>query len=59
MNRNNYRVVLEEILKVENINREKLPPDIDQLSPEEQVLFVSARYDKLRYDVTCDSEHPW
>jgi len=41
MNRNNYRVVLEEILKVENIDREKLPTDIDQLSPQEQVQLMS------------------
>ena len=50
MNRNNYRVVLEEILKVGDISREELPPDIDLMSPEQQVsLFNSVKTD------TCEN----
>ncbi|CAD5115457.1 DgyrCDS4429 [Dimorphilus gyrociliatus] len=40
MNRNNYRVVLEEILKVDTIDRKSLPPEIDSLQPEEQVKLI-------------------
>jgi len=39
MNRNNYRVVLEEILKVGDIQRDSLPSDIDLMSPEQQVAM--------------------
>ena len=37
MNINNYRIVLEEIIKADNIDRHQLPTDIDQLVPTEQV----------------------
>ena len=37
MNSNNYRVVLEEILKVGNVQRSQLPSNIDSLPPAEQV----------------------
>ena len=37
MNRNNYRIVLEEILKVNNLKRSEIPEEIDQMSPAEQV----------------------
>ena len=37
MNTNNVRIVLEEVLKVGNVQRNKLPRDIDDMSPTEQV----------------------
>jgi len=41
MNRNNFRIVLEEILKVEsNIKRKYLPENIDDLSPAEQTRII-------------------
>ena len=39
MNRNNYRIVLEEILAVGNVDRKLLPPDVDKLSPPQQVSY--------------------
>ena len=39
MNTNNARVVLEEVLKVGNVARSKLPKDIDKMSPAYQVGF--------------------
>ena len=38
-NRNNYRIVLEEIVTVGNVRREDLPKDIDKLTPAEQVII--------------------
>ena len=38
-NRNNYRIVLEEIIAVGNLRREDLPKDIDKLTPAEQVII--------------------
>lgn len=40
MNRNNYRVVLEEILKIDTIDRKTLPTEIDSLSPPDQVKLL-------------------
>ncbi len=37
MNRNNYRIVLEEILKGDNIPRQSVPLDIDNMMPVEKV----------------------
>lgn len=39
MNTNNARVVLEEVLKVGNVARSKLPKDINKMSPADQVSF--------------------
>ena len=39
MNTNNARVVLEEVLKVGNVARNKLPKEIDKMSPADQVGF--------------------
>ena len=36
MNSNNFRVVLEEVLKADNLPRHLLPPDVDSRSPAEQ-----------------------
>ena len=44
-NRNNYRIVLEEILAVGNLERKSLPPDIDNLPPPQQVI-------NLHYNLT-------
>lgn len=42
MNRNNFMVVLEEIIKGKNISRKKLPPHFSTLLPPDQVkLFMS------------------
>ena len=37
MNRNNYRYVLEEILKADNLPRDQLPPGFHNLLPPDQV----------------------
>ena len=37
MNRNNHRIVLEEILKVNDVKRKDLPKNIDSMAPAEQV----------------------
>ncbi|XP_052820967.1 bifunctional arginine demethylase and lysyl-hydroxylase JMJD6-like [Mya arenaria] len=42
MNRNNYLVILEEIIKGKNLNRKQLPPHFNTLLPPDQVkLFMS------------------
>ncbi|KAL3861855.1 hypothetical protein ACJMK2_007869 [Sinanodonta woodiana] len=42
MNRNNYLVILEEIIKAKNLSRKKLPPHFSTLLPPDQVkLFLS------------------
>jgi len=40
MNRNNYRVILEEIFKVNKQLRATLPEDVDDYSPEEKVTTL-------------------
>lgn len=40
MNRNNYRIILEEILKFGNIKRSTMPKNIDDLPPAEQVSIL-------------------
>ncbi|ELT98450.1 hypothetical protein CAPTEDRAFT_225272 [Capitella teleta] len=40
MNRNNYRIVLEEIMKTEVISRSSLPKNIDQMTVENQIKAV-------------------
>jgi len=40
MNRNNYRIVLEEIIKVGNIQRKQLPRNVNNMTPAEQVAVV-------------------
>ena len=37
MNRNNHRIVLEEILKVNDVKRKDLPQNVDNMAPDEQV----------------------
>ncbi len=37
MNTNNVRIVLEEVLKVGNVARKKLPQNIDDMTPRQQV----------------------
>jgi len=37
MNRNNYLVILEEIIKGRNLSRKKLPPHFNTLMPPDQV----------------------
>lgn len=41
MNTNNVRIILEEILKVGNVQRSKLPRDIDDMSAADQVNYES------------------
>ena len=40
MNKNNYRVILEEIIKMDNIQRDKLPTNIDMMTPYRQVNTI-------------------
>ena len=44
MNRNNFMVVLEEILKGKNLNRKKLPPHFSTLLPPDQVCIFIEKY---------------
>jgi len=37
MNRNNFQVILEEIIKGKNLSRKKLPPHFSTLLPPDQV----------------------
>ncbi|KAK2146535.1 hypothetical protein LSH36_601g00011 [Paralvinella palmiformis] len=46
MNKNNYRVILEEIIKMDNIQRDKLPTNIDMMSPQRQVETVMSMLPK-------------
>ena len=59
MNRNNVRIVIEEIIKVGNLPRSSLPPNIDTLSPSEQVglyLVSTFRCNAIRYRMLFDIE---
>ncbi|XP_077862532.1 uncharacterized protein LOC144344480 [Saccoglossus kowalevskii] len=42
MNNNNYKIVLHEIIKADNINKVKLPTHFNSMSPEQQVKTVMA-----------------
>ena len=44
MNRNNHRIVLEEILKVNDIKRKDLPENIDNMTPADQVSATCLPY---------------
>ena len=71
MNRNNFRIVLEEILKVNDIKRRDLPEDIDDLDPDEQVrsalklmLYVKSEKlhaicMKLHFEYCCSDSVLW
>ncbi|KAK2168338.1 hypothetical protein LSH36_18g11053 [Paralvinella palmiformis] len=47
MNKNNYRVILEEIIKMDNIQRDKLPTNIDMMSPYRQVEILMSMLPKI------------
>ena len=50
-NINNYRVVLEEILKLKgNVRRRDIPLNSHQLSPAQQVTISAARLEKIRFN---------
>lgn len=46
MNINNYRIILEEIIKIGNIQRGDIAPEVSKLAPEEQVKAVMSMLPK-------------
>ena len=40
MNRNNYRVILEELFKADSLQRSLLPPYADSMGPPDQVSVI-------------------
>ncbi|XP_074654452.1 bifunctional arginine demethylase and lysyl-hydroxylase JMJD6-like [Tubulanus polymorphus] len=66
MNVNNFKVVLEEIFKAGNLPRDRLPPNFDRISPEQQVRVVMQKLPskilkrgrELNKDLNEQMKHP-